>query len=125
VRGQILAVACGLLVSGGPAWADFAAGEVAYNSGDYQTAMVEFLPLAEQGDASAQNIVGFMYSEGKGVAQDQAEAVRWLQLAAEQGIANAQCNLGQMYSDGMGVAKNDGEAVHWLRLAAEQGNRMA
>jgi uncharacterized protein len=34
--------------------------------------------------------------EGRGVARDYAEAVRWYRKAAEQGDADAQCDLGNM-----------------------------
>ena len=37
-----------------PAVADLAAGQQALKNGDYATALKEFLPLAEQGDAVAQ-----------------------------------------------------------------------
>ena len=37
-----------------PAWAGFAEGAAAYLRGDYATALREFRPLAEQGDADAQ-----------------------------------------------------------------------
>ena len=37
----------------------------------------ETLELAEQGDAGAQANLGLMYSEGRGVPEDDAEAVRW------------------------------------------------
>ena len=77
--------------------------------------------LAEQGDASAQYNLGVMYSFGRGVPENYAEAVRWWRLAAEQGIARAQYELGAMYEIGLGVPENDVEAVKWYRLAAEQG----
>ena len=80
---------------------------------------------AEQGDAEAQNNLGFMYSIGKGVPQDDAEAVRWFRLAAEQGDAYAQYNLGRMYRYGEGVPQETAEAVRWFRLAAEQGHAYA
>ena len=57
----------------------------------------------EQGHATAQTELGFMYGNGRGVLQDNAEAVRWYRLAAEQGDAVAQTNLGVMYSTGQGV----------------------
>ena len=76
---------------------------------------------AEQGDATAQFNLGFMYANGEGVPKDAAEAVRWYRLAAEQGLAIAQFNLGNMYANGRGVLKDDAEAVRWYRLAAEQG----
>ena len=42
----------------------------AYKRKDYQTAYKLWLPLAEQGDADAQNNLGVMYNEGQGVPQD-------------------------------------------------------
>jgi TPR repeat protein len=43
-----------------------------------------------QGFAVAQFNLGVMYSDGQGVPQNDAEAVRWYRLAAEQGHAGAQ-----------------------------------
>jgi TPR repeat protein len=80
--------------------ADFDAGGEAYERGDYATAMREWRPLAEAGDAKSQDAIGMMYSNGFGVSEDDAEAVKWLRLAAEQGHAGAQGKLGAMYSFG-------------------------
>ena len=44
---------------------------------------------AERGDADAQLNLGFRYDTGRGVPQDDAEAVRWYRLAAKQGNALA------------------------------------
>ena len=78
--------------------------------------------VAEQGDAIGQNELGFMYQAGRGVARDDAEAVRWYRRAAEQGDASGQNSLGFMYQNGRGVARDDAEAVRWYRRAAEQGH---
>ena len=59
-----------------------------------QTDVEALKAKAEQGDASAQFRLGFMYNTGEGVPQDDAEAVKWYRLAAEQGDASAQFNLG-------------------------------
>jgi len=40
---------------------------------------------AEQGNAAAQNDLGFMYLNGLGVAQSDEQAVHWYRKAAEQG----------------------------------------
>ena len=66
-----------------------------------------------------------MYATGKGVPQDNVEAVRWFRLAAEQGITEAQVYLGVMYDTGRGVPQDDAEAVRRFRLAAEQGDAFA
>ena len=62
-----------------------------------------------------------MYENGRGVAKDDYEAVKWYRKAADQGDARAQCNLGLMYENGRGVSKDEYEAVKWFRKAAEQG----
>ena len=59
--------------------------------------------LAEQGEVRAQYAVGVMYTKGKGVRQDYAEAAKWFRKAAAQGHAKAQTNLGNMYDKGKGL----------------------
>ena len=76
------------------------------HAGDYSTALQEWKPLADQGDASAQTNLGVMYKFGQGVLQDYAEAVRWYRLAADQGDARAQLSLGVMYANGWGVLQD-------------------
>ena len=60
------------------------------------------------------------YAQGKGIAQNSKEAVKWFRKAAEQGHALAQYNLGDCYYQGRGVAQDSKEAVKWFRKAAEQ-----
>ena len=43
--------------------ADFQAGFAAFQKGDYAAALREWTPLAEQGDAKAQNNLGVMYAK--------------------------------------------------------------
>ena len=89
-------------------------------------AITDLLARAEQGDADAQFELGFMYTTGEGVPQDDVEAVRWYRLAAEEGLASAQYNLGLTYRyGGEGVPEDDAEAVRWFRLAADQGHALA
>lgn len=104
---------------------DFDAGLEAARAGDYATALAEWRPLAEQGNANAQHNLGVMYDFGRGVPQDVAEAARWYRAAADQGNVQAQFNLGMMYDFGDGVSEDDAEAVRWYRLAAEQGMAQA
>src|SRR6266700_1436795 len=88
---------------------------------DYANAHHLLQPLADDGDAVAQEILGFMYLHGEGVPRDDATAFRWFTLAAESGRTEAQFELGQMYRDGLGVTANGEAALLWLRRAAEQG----
>ena len=114
-----------LLVGTPASSADFQKGWTAYKSGDYATALREWTPLAEQGDAYAQYNLGNFYFKGDGVLQDYKTAVKWYRLAAEQGEADAQFNLGFMNANGLGVPQDYKTAVKWYRLAAEQGNASA
>ena len=83
--------------------------------------IAEIRRQADQGNASAQSYLGFMYETGEGVPKNEAKAVKWYRLAADQGDTVAQTNLGLMYADGRGVLEDDREAVKWFRLAADQG----
>ena len=82
--------------------ADFDDGVAAYERGEYATAMKDFLPLAEQGDANAQAMLAGMYGSGRGVPKNYSESVKWGKLAAEQGNADAQFNLAVFYAFGLG-----------------------
>ena len=54
-----------LLGSAGEGWsADLQKGWDAYENRDYATALLEWKPLAEQGDADAQNNLGVIYNNG-------------------------------------------------------------
>jgi len=51
---------------------------------DYTAALNKWLPLAEQGHATAQFRLGFLYGKGQGVLQDYVQAHMWASLAAAQ-----------------------------------------
>ncbi len=110
------------LLFGTPAIADFQKGLDAYESDDYATALKEWKPLVEQGNAAAQNNLGVMYDNGFGVTQDYKAAFKWYKLAAEQGHANAQLDLSIMYRNGEGVIQDYTLALMWLNIAASQGD---
>ena len=102
---------------------DFETGVEAYNAGDYEAALAEWLPLAEQGDVYAQNSLGVLYlgimsSDGK----DGGQAMKLYSLAAEQGEAGAQFALGWMFLAGMGVPQDFTTAYMWFNLASSNGD---
>src|SRR5512138_3921672 len=104
-----------------PCRADLAAGLEAYERHEYQTAIKEFRPLADQGDSSAQFMLGYMYAHGEGLSQNYGEAVRWFHQAATKGNLAAQFNLGVLYDGGLGVRQDYEQAAHWFRQAADRG----
>ena len=93
--GLILAVIFAALLSGasgalaGP-WED---GMAAYNRGDYLPAIHLFRPLAEQGNAKAQRVLGAMYRKGEGVPRSAHRALMWFSLAAKRGDVRAKAGM--------------------------------
>jgi TPR repeat protein len=71
-------------------WED---GMAAYNRGDYTPAIRLFRPLAEQGNAKAQNVLGVMFRNGEGVPKNQVRAHMWFSFAAKRGDTKAKAEL--------------------------------
>lgn len=88
------ALAVGLMLAGPVSAQDFDKGSAAYDAGDFMTALQEWLPLAEQGDANAQYNLAELYKKGQGVPQDRVQASIWYRLSAEQGHPFAIFQLG-------------------------------
>jgi TonB family protein len=123
MRGQIGRAAIFALALALPAApliaADIDDGQAAYDTGDYATALKIWQPIAEQGNARAQNNLGVMFENGKGVAQDTSAAVKWYRLAAAQGYGGAEYNLGLIYAIGRGGVPHDPlRAYMWFSIAA-------
>lgn len=107
------------------AHAGFDEAVAAANDGKYDVAFKEFSELANQGDARAQQALGWMYYEGQGRAKDFETAAFWYNKAAEQGNVTAQINLAQMYAFGKGVTQDFTIAGKWWEKLAEQGDSKA
>ena len=77
---------------------------------------------AANGDPSAQFEVGARLAEGKGTAQNFAEAAKWYQRSADSGFIQSQYRLGTFYERGLGVKADPAKAQAWYLKAAELGN---
>ena len=101
-------------------------GLKAYRNRDYSRAYQVLRPLANRGNAKAQNKMGDLYYYGRGgAAQDYYKAFNWFKKAANQGHAGAQFSLGIMYSLARGTSKNDSVAENWFKKSASQNNSYA
>ena len=60
-----------------------------YQPGDYARAREFFLPLAEQGNAAAQESLGVLYASGRGVTRDYVRAHLWVSRALRQAEGEA------------------------------------
>lgn len=99
----------------------------AYTTGDSAKAFKLLKPLAEKGDAGAQNNLGHLYLGGvEGVPRDITEAMKWYRKAAEQWHASAHFSIGMSYLLGLGLLEQDyEEGFKWIRKSAEQGYEYA
>jgi uncharacterized protein len=88
-------------------------------------ALTWYRTAAEQGFPPAQNALGLMYREGRGVEQNKEKAVEWYRKAAKQKFAKAMFNLGTAYYNGDGVAINGIAAYAWFLLAQQYGSEPA
>ena len=81
--------------------ADFKVGMDAYKKGDYSTAIREFKPTAQQGDAQSQWLLGSSYANANNPLKPQPQqfkaALKWLKAAAEQGHVLAMRDIGNLY----------------------------
>ena len=103
-------------------------GVEAFSAGDFAKAYKIWKPLAEEGDAGAQNNLGHLYMVGpQGVVPrgDYAEALKWYSRAAEQFHASAYFSIGMLHLIGKGVPQDTIEAFKWIRASAEQGYEYA
>jgi serine/threonine protein kinase/TPR repeat protein len=96
-----------------------ASADRALARGSYADAVDLLKPLARD-DANAQFKLGMLYLQGRGVGQDDAEALRLFRLAADRGHAKAQLSVGEMHATGRGVARDEAEAGRWYQKAAAQ-----
>jgi TPR repeat protein len=85
------------------AHADFQDGKDAYDRSDYETALKEWRPLAEQGNAEAQFRMGRLYD-----------------YVQQSEIVLALYSLGEFYANGQGVPQDYVQAHMWYNLAAGQ-----
>jgi TPR repeat protein len=90
----------------------------AYQEGRYATALRLARPLAAEGDARAQSVLGLLYYRGFGVPQDEVEAVKWFRNAADRGDARAQYHLGLFYANGEAGETDNVSAHLWFNLAS-------
>jgi TPR repeat protein len=80
-------------------------------------------PLASQGDARAQVLVGYMYQYGQGIDRDIDKAESWYRKAAEKWDPNAMFMLGLLYiNEASGELYNQQRGFLWIRRAAHANN---
>ena len=75
IRGVAVALLFLAFSIAAPTWAsDVDDGDTAFHKGDYATALILLMPLAQQGNVVAELDVGLMYFSGHGLPQDRRKA---------------------------------------------------
>ena len=90
----------------------------AMETGDFEAALAELRPLAEQGDDQAQFYLGSVYATGSGVEQDESKAIEWLTRSAAQRNTRA---MGMLAVALFSRARDDQDLIDayaWSHLAA-------
>ena len=120
----VLALFCGTPVWAGDAkYSDFdAATAAAVRSGSFGDAVKLLEKRAKSGDREAQYQLASLYRSGRGVAADDAIALKWMRAAADQGHAKAQYSMGKMFVSGRGTIADIAAGKVWLQKAAAQGH---
>lgn len=81
--------------------------------GDFGAALDIIRPLVDQGDPTAQAILGEMYVNGHAGRVDFHEAERLMFQSVQKGDREGRAFLALMYKNGWGVQKDDLAAAYW------------
>jgi TPR repeat protein len=103
-----------------PVAADWKKARAAFDQLDFEKALEELLPVAEQGDIRAQLSVGDLYRVNPRIKRDFPKGASWYERAAVQGSAEGQAMLAMVYFHGQGVVQDYKQARHWSEKAAKQ-----
>ncbi|MGY2376863.1 tetratricopeptide repeat protein [Pseudomonas sp. SDO524_S393] len=79
------------------------------------------LMAAKEGVVDAQALLGQILLEGRGIARDEALALRWFEIAARAGHLIARNMAGRCLEHGWGCAVDEVAAAREYRMAAQAG----
>lgn len=99
-----------------------AAKETPKASAPSPESLSELRRKAEAGDAESQHLLGSHYYDGKGVACDYDEAVKWWRAAEKQGYVKAKLSMGYCYRYGRGVEQDHEQAFARFMEASKSGD---
>lgn len=104
--------------------AQYQVGQIAFDAGDYATAIDLFTKSAAKGQEDSQYMLGKMLLEGHGTAVNVASAVNlFTKAATEKNHAPSQHMLGKIYLYGSPptILKDCEHAIAWLTKSVKQG----
>ena len=91
--------------------------------GEYKRAYDVLYPMAQTGNADAEELIGSMYALGTGVERDDIRAFEWYLRASLRGHPGAQSGIGWYYEVGRGMPAPDlVRGYAWYTLSAIGGD---
>ena len=117
--------ACSAPARGGDARAQYGMAVIARIRQHYPESVKWSEKAAAQGLPEAEQHLGLLYLEGKGVPKEAAQALKWFETAGGHGVAEASARAGLMHYRGEGVPQNDDKARKWFSIAAQAGDAQA
>jgi TPR repeat protein len=92
-----------------------------YYTGNHAKALKIIKPAAEEGDETAQYLLGRMYMRGEaGLKVNYQKALELFESAAEMGNGDADVDMAEMYTKGLGVKKDNETALKLLNHAVDE-----
>jgi TPR repeat protein len=89
----------------------------------YDKALAWYLLAAMENNSSAQNNIGVLYFDGKGVPENYMCALKWFLKSAEQNnIDITATSIGELFENGYGVPLNKGKALEWYYHGEDKAN---
>ena len=118
-----LTVAIAFMLAGaGAALAELAKGIELFERAEFSAAAEVLAPLAKDGDARAQYVLGVIYLNKMVTPPSESAAVELMISSGEAGFEKAQVELARMYREGDGVGQDFAKSFHWSMKAAEGGD---
>lgn len=112
VVASVAAVMLTLSISAGAS--NYNEGFIAAETGNYQSALQQWGPLAEKGHAIAQFNLALLYHSGSGISMDEKKALEWYEKSAKNGYYKAQEYMAVGYREGwFGLPKDSKKAEYW------------
>ncbi|OKH87083.1 hypothetical protein LF95_19005 [Thalassospira sp. TSL5-1] len=101
-----------------PARADYKSGYLAYQAGNYKSALLEWQDIADS-DPRAAYALGLIYYRGKLGHTDYDNAAKWFGIAARANHANALYYMGLLNLNGWGVPYDQFKATDFFKRSLD------
>jgi TPR repeat protein len=97
-------------------------GKDLYKQRNYSASLPYLLQAGKKGSGEADDYLGLLYRDGKGVPRNYKEAEKWFLRAASRRNSDGMNHLGLLHESGSGIPLSYENALAWFRKAEALGN---